>query len=76
MYREDWGEALSTCSVPVLCVLDIEGSSVSVLEGVPEHVSPGQVRTGNRGDAGGGGEWETRSLSCAVSFRAGLLVPR
>lgn len=46
VYREDWGETLSTCSVPVLCVLDIEGSSVSVLEGVPEHVSPGQVRMG------------------------------
>ncbi|XP_050568646.1 acylamino-acid-releasing enzyme [Cygnus atratus] len=43
VYHEDWGEALSTCSVPVLCVLDIEGSSVSVLEGVPEHVSPGQA---------------------------------
>ncbi|XP_035168227.1 acylamino-acid-releasing enzyme-like [Oxyura jamaicensis] len=43
MYREDWGEALSTRSVPVLCVLDIEGSSVTVLEGVPEHVSPGQA---------------------------------
>eukprot|EP00075_Anas_platyrhynchos_P033779 XP_027323032.1 acylamino-acid-releasing enzyme-like isoform X3 [Anas platyrhynchos] len=43
VYCEDWGEALSTCSIPVLCVLDIEGSSVSVLEGVPEHVSPGQA---------------------------------
>uniref|UniRef100_A0A8B9CTJ2 Acylamino-acid-releasing enzyme n=1 Tax=Anser brachyrhynchus TaxID=132585 RepID=A0A8B9CTJ2_9AVES len=43
VYHEDWGETLSTRSVPVLCVLDIEGSSVSVLEGVPEHVSPGQA---------------------------------
>ncbi|KAM7095814.1 LOW QUALITY PROTEIN: acylamino-acid-releasing enzyme [Ciconia maguari] len=43
VYREDWGEALSTRSVPVLCALDIEGSSVSVLEGVPEHLSPGQA---------------------------------
>ncbi|NXF43036.1 ACPH enzyme, partial [Oceanites oceanicus] len=43
VYHEDWGEALSTRSVPVLCVLDIEGSSVSVLEGVPEHLSPGQA---------------------------------
>ncbi|XP_047910363.2 acylamino-acid-releasing enzyme isoform X3 [Anser cygnoides] len=43
VYREDWGEALSTCSIPVLCVLDIEGSNISVLEGVPEHVSPGQA---------------------------------
>ncbi|XP_074909237.1 acylamino-acid-releasing enzyme-like isoform X3 [Buteo buteo] len=43
VYREDWGEALSTRSVPVLCALDLEGSSVSVLEGVPEHLSPGQA---------------------------------
>ena len=50
VYREDWGEALSTRSVPVLCVLDIEGSSVSVLEGVPEHLSPGQVRMGRGGN--------------------------
>ncbi|NWH26341.1 ACPH enzyme, partial [Grus americana] len=34
---------LSTRSVPVLCALDIEGSSISVLEGVPEHLSPGQA---------------------------------
>nr|XP_013807391.1 PREDICTED: acylamino-acid-releasing enzyme-like [Apteryx mantelli mantelli] len=43
LYHEDWGEALSTCSMPVLCVLDIEESSVTVLEGVPEDVSPGQA---------------------------------
>ncbi|KAF4803448.1 acylaminoacyl-peptide hydrolase [Turdus rufiventris] len=42
-YHEDWGEALSTRSVPVLCVLDLEGLSLSVLEGVPEHLSPGQA---------------------------------
>ncbi|NWH76218.1 ACPH enzyme, partial [Piaya cayana] len=46
VYREDWGEALSTRSEPVLCALDIEGSSISVLEGVPGHLSPGQVRIG------------------------------
>ncbi|NXL47271.1 ACPH enzyme, partial [Podilymbus podiceps] len=43
VYHEDWGETLSTRSVPVLCVLDVEGSSLSVLEGVPEHLSPGQA---------------------------------
>ncbi|NXO56798.1 ACPH enzyme, partial [Aramus guarauna] len=43
VYREDWGEALSTRSVPVLCALDLEGSSIAVLEGVPEHLSPGQA---------------------------------
>ncbi|NXT50342.1 ACPH enzyme, partial [Pluvianellus socialis] len=43
VYHEDWGEALSKRSVPVLCVMDVEASSVSVLEGVPEHLSPGQA---------------------------------
>ncbi|NXW53525.1 APEH enzyme, partial [Eurystomus gularis] len=43
VYHEDWGEALSTRSVPVLCILDLEGSSLSLLEGIPEHLSPGQA---------------------------------
>ncbi|NWX30081.1 ACPH enzyme, partial [Notiomystis cincta] len=43
VHHEDWGETLSTRSVPVLCVLDIEGNSISVLEGIPQHLSPGQA---------------------------------
>ncbi|XP_064931106.1 acylamino-acid-releasing enzyme-like isoform X2 [Columba livia] len=43
VYHEDWGEALSTRSVPVLCVLDLASSSLSVLENIPEHLSPGQA---------------------------------
>ncbi|NXP07255.1 ACPH enzyme, partial [Thinocorus orbignyianus] len=43
VYHEDWGEALSKRSVPVLCVMDIEDSSILVLEGIPEHLSPGQA---------------------------------
>uniref|UniRef100_A0A8C7Z588 Acylamino-acid-releasing enzyme n=1 Tax=Oryzias sinensis TaxID=183150 RepID=A0A8C7Z588_9TELE len=42
-YHEDWGEALVNKSCPVLCVLDIEGDNVSVLEGVPDDISPGQA---------------------------------
>lgn len=42
VFAEDWGEALVGKSCPVLCVLDIEGDNVSVLE-VPENISPGQV---------------------------------
>lgn len=45
VYYEDWGEALVGKSCPVLCVLDIEGDNVSVLEGVPDSISPGQVAT-------------------------------
>ncbi|XP_076022688.1 acylamino-acid-releasing enzyme-like [Genypterus blacodes] len=43
VYYEDWGEALVGKNSPVLCVLDIEGDNVSVLEGVPENISPGQA---------------------------------
>uniref|UniRef100_A0A671UYN0 Acylamino-acid-releasing enzyme n=1 Tax=Sparus aurata TaxID=8175 RepID=A0A671UYN0_SPAAU len=43
VFHEDWGEALVSKSCPVLCVLDIEGDNVSVLEGVPEDISPGQA---------------------------------
>ncbi|XP_050169246.1 acylamino-acid-releasing enzyme-like [Myiozetetes cayanensis] len=51
LYHEDWGEALSTRSVPILCILDLDSSSLSVLEGVPEHLSPGQAlwSPGDRG---------------------------
>ncbi|XP_034552274.1 acylamino-acid-releasing enzyme [Notolabrus celidotus] len=43
VFHEDWGEALVSKSCPVLCVLDIDGDSVSVLEGVPDDISPGQA---------------------------------
>ncbi|KAG8436195.1 hypothetical protein GDO86_007340, partial [Hymenochirus boettgeri] len=41
--HEDWGEGLVNKSVPALCVLDIESSNITVLEGIPEHISPGQA---------------------------------
>ncbi|XP_067448493.1 acylamino-acid-releasing enzyme isoform X1 [Thunnus thynnus] len=43
VFYEDWGETLVSKSCPVLCVLDIESGNVSVLEGVPENISPGQA---------------------------------
>lgn len=43
MFYEDWGETLVNKSAPVLCVLDVESNNISVLEGVPENISPGQV---------------------------------
>ncbi|XP_069592070.1 acylamino-acid-releasing enzyme isoform X2 [Ranitomeya imitator] len=41
--HEDWGECLVGKSVPALCVLDIESGNISVLEGIPADVSPGQA---------------------------------
>ncbi|XP_015672853.2 acylamino-acid-releasing enzyme [Protobothrops mucrosquamatus] len=43
VYNDNWGEALGDKSVPVLCVLNIETSEVSVLEDIPGHLSPGQA---------------------------------
>ncbi|XP_054904602.1 S9 family peptidase isoform X1 [Poeciliopsis prolifica] len=43
MYREDWGEALTSKSVPVLCVVDLHHGEVDVLQSVPQDVSPGQA---------------------------------
>lgn len=43
MFYEDWGENMVSKSIPVLCVLDVESGNISVLEGVPENISPGQV---------------------------------
>uniref|UniRef100_A0A8C8A376 acylaminoacyl-peptidase n=1 Tax=Oryzias sinensis TaxID=183150 RepID=A0A8C8A376_9TELE len=43
VYCEDWGEALTSKSVPVVCVVDLHSGAVDVLQGVPEDVSPGQA---------------------------------
>lgn len=43
VFREDWGEALSQKSVPVLCCVDLRSGSLSVLQGTPPDVSPGQA---------------------------------
>ncbi|GAB5568074.1 acylamino-acid-releasing enzyme isoform X1 [Prionailurus iriomotensis] len=43
VFYEDWGENMVSKSTPVLCVLDVESGNISVLEGVPESVSPGQA---------------------------------
>ncbi|CAB1329441.1 unnamed protein product [Coregonus sp. 'balchen'] len=42
VYWEDWGEGLTSKSVPVLCVADVAKGTVTVLQGVPSYVSPGQ----------------------------------
>ncbi|KAG7226972.1 hypothetical protein INR49_022290 [Caranx melampygus] len=43
VYCEDWGEALTNKSSPVICVVNLQNGVVSVLQGVPADVSPGQA---------------------------------
>ncbi|XP_074537606.1 acylamino-acid-releasing enzyme [Halichoeres trimaculatus] len=43
LYSEDWGEGLTNKSTPVICVVNLLCGSVSVLQGVPHDVSPGQA---------------------------------
>lgn len=47
VYCEDWGEGLTSKSVPVICVVDLHSGDVTALRGVPADVSPGQVRAMN-----------------------------
>ncbi|XP_053156348.1 acylamino-acid-releasing enzyme-like isoform X3 [Hemicordylus capensis] len=42
VYHDNWGEALGDKSIPVLCILDVETSEVSLPESIPGHISPGQ----------------------------------
>ncbi|XP_028265373.1 acylamino-acid-releasing enzyme isoform X2 [Parambassis ranga] len=43
VYCEDWGEALTNRSVPVICMVDLRSGMVEVLQGVPRDISPGQA---------------------------------
>uniref|UniRef100_A0A3P8SZ12 Acylamino-acid-releasing enzyme n=1 Tax=Amphiprion percula TaxID=161767 RepID=A0A3P8SZ12_AMPPE len=43
VYWEDWGEALTNKSVPVICAVDLQNDTVAVLQGIPADVSPGQA---------------------------------
>uniref|UniRef100_A0A3B4UTK7 Acylamino-acid-releasing enzyme n=1 Tax=Seriola dumerili TaxID=41447 RepID=A0A3B4UTK7_SERDU len=43
VYCEDWGEALTNKSSPVICVVNLQNGVVSVLQGVPPDISPGQA---------------------------------
>uniref|UniRef100_A0A0B7B020 Prolyl endopeptidase n=1 Tax=Arion vulgaris TaxID=1028688 RepID=A0A0B7B020_9EUPU len=43
VHVENWGEQFTERVCPVICVLDIDTSTVSILENLPEGVSPGQA---------------------------------
>ncbi|XP_058498726.1 S9 family peptidase isoform X2 [Solea solea] len=43
VYHEDWGEALTNKSCPVICVANPQAGTVSVLQGVQSDISPGQA---------------------------------
>ena len=42
-YVEHWGEQLVGKSIPVPCVLDVEGGVVSILDNIPDEFSAGPV---------------------------------
>uniref|UniRef100_A0A8D3EFR6 acylaminoacyl-peptidase n=1 Tax=Scophthalmus maximus TaxID=52904 RepID=A0A8D3EFR6_SCOMX len=43
VYCEDWGEALTNKSSPVICVVNLQSGTVAVLQGVLPDISPGQA---------------------------------
>ncbi len=42
-YEDDWGEQMSPKTHPVIVVCDVNEKKISVLEGVPDDISSGQV---------------------------------
>ncbi|XP_071815910.1 acylamino-acid-releasing enzyme-like isoform X2 [Apostichopus japonicus] len=51
LFRDDWGETLVDKCFPVICTFDVATETVSVLEDVPEDLSPAQATWGPQ-DAG------------------------
>ena len=43
VWKDVWGEQMTTKQKTVLCVLDIESGVASVLENIPSNVSAGKV---------------------------------
>lgn len=43
VFRPDWGEQLEGKHQSVVIVCDTKSETLSVLEGIPDHLSPGQV---------------------------------
>ena len=42
-FKDEWGEQLVSKSCPVLIVFNITSDEIRVLDGVPDHLSAGQV---------------------------------
>ncbi len=42
-FKDDWGEQLVSKCSPVLVVFDITSEETRVLDGIPDHLSVGQV---------------------------------
>ena len=43
MWKDVWGEQMTSKQKTVLCILDVESGVASVLENIPENVSAGKV---------------------------------
>jgi acylaminoacyl-peptidase len=60
VFRPDWGEQLEGKHQSVVIECDIEAETLSVLEGIPDHLSPGQVIWTPDGKGIVGVAWENK----------------
>ena len=58
LYKPHWGEQLVNKHRPVVVVLDTIADTISVLEGIADDLSPGQVLWTPEGDAVVGVAWK------------------
>lgn len=61
LYCESWGEQLVERHATVICIMDVEASTISLLENVPDDISPGQVYKDTA-------FWEVLISNCKVYF--------
>jgi acylaminoacyl-peptidase len=68
VFRPDWGEQLVGKHEPVVVVCDTESETLSVLEGIPTHLSPGQVTWTPNGKGIVGVAWENEPRRLGLTF--------
>ncbi|XP_072932261.1 acylamino-acid-releasing enzyme-like [Epargyreus clarus] len=68
IYRQDWGEQLVGRYLSVIVVFRLQNESLTVLQGLPDHWCPGQVRFTPKGDGVVGIALETEPRRLGLIF--------
>ncbi|KAJ0176985.1 hypothetical protein K1T71_006994 [Dendrolimus kikuchii] len=68
LYRQDWGEQLVGKHLSVIVVCNLETEKLSILEGLPHALCPGQVRFSPDGRSVVGVAWETEPRRLGLIF--------
>lgn len=68
IYRPDWGEQLVGKVQPVIVISDFENETLTVMDNIPENVSPGQVIWAPDGNGIVGVGWNNEPRRLGLMF--------